>query len=81
MYASTWSVLDQKVKFNILTKTESELVARSDAFLVKVSVINVESFGVIIVTTDDRSAIVRCLLRDGVWKLAARGGRSVQNVG
>ena len=54
----------------LLTKTEAELVSRSNARFVEVSVIDVKSLGIVVIAADDRSAVVGCLLRNGVRKLA-----------
>ena len=64
----------------LLTETEAEFVARSNARLVEVPVVDVKSLRIVIVPTDDGSTIVGCLLCDGVRKLAAWRGRTVENV-
>ena len=64
----------------ILTETEAKLVARSDTRFVEVSVIDVQTLGVIVIAAHNGSTVVRCLLRDGVGKLAARRGGTVQDI-
>jgi hypothetical protein len=63
-----------------LTETEAKLVARSNARLVEMPVVYVKSLGIVVVPADDRSAVVGCLLCDGVRKFAAGRCRAVQNV-
>ena len=74
------SMSSVKVAVGQLTKTEAKLVARSNALLIKVPVVYVESLWVVVVPTNDRSAVVRCLLCNGVGKFAAWRGRAVQDV-
>jgi hypothetical protein len=44
------------------------------------SVVDVQAFGVVVVAADDRGAVVRFSLGDGVGKLAAGRSRSVEDV-
>lgn len=66
-----------RLALRTLTETEAKLVTWSDARLIEVSVVDVKSLGVVIVPIDDRSAVVGCLLCDGVRKFAAGRGRAV----
>jgi hypothetical protein len=63
-----------------LTKPEAKLVTRSNARFVKVSVVDVESLGIVVVTADDRSTVIGCLLCDGVREFAARRCGTVQDI-
>lgn len=63
-----------------LTETEAELVTRSNALFIEVSVVDVEALRVVVVAADDRGAVIGCLLCDGVGQFAAGRGRAVQDV-
>lgn len=67
-------------KIGLLTETETEFIARSNARLVEVPVVDVKPFGVVVVTVDDSSAVVGCLFCNSVRKFAAWRGRAVQDV-
>ena len=63
-----------------LTETEAELVAGSNPFFVEVSVVYVQSFGIVVIATDYCGTVIGCLLCDGVGKFATGRGRTVQDV-
>jgi hypothetical protein len=70
----------RKSALGLLTETEAKLVPRSNSRLIKVSVVDVQSLGVVVVAIDDRSAVVGFLLCNCVRKFAAGRSRAVQNV-
>jgi hypothetical protein len=80
VYASPKLVIGHNVAQRTLTEAEPKFIARSDARLVEVPVVDVQSFRVIIVATDNRSTIIGCLFRDSVRKFATGRSRAVQNV-
>lgn len=81
MYAETQlASISQYTPQALLTETEAKLVARSDARFVKVPVIDVKTLRIIVIAAHNGSTVVRCLLRDGVGKLAARRGGTVQDI-
>jgi hypothetical protein len=44
------------------------------------SVVDVQAFGVVVVATDDCSAVIGFSLGDGVWEFAAGRGRAIKDV-
>jgi hypothetical protein len=63
----------------LLTKTEAKLEARCDLLLIETAVVD-EQVPVAIIARHDLSAVVTCLLGDGVRQLAAWGGDTVEDV-
>jgi hypothetical protein len=80
VYASPKLVIGHNVAQRTLTETKPKFIARSNARLVEVPVVDIQSFGVIVVATDNRSTIIGCLFRDSVREFATGRSRAVQDV-